>query len=1371
MSNPAFFGPPSSKPSRQHRFSNSNSLSSSSIVTVQRAATPQSPLGSQTNSQGIAGGRYDPQEGKVKISPERKRRSGAAQNRSSSAAGVREGVGNLNRWSQSTGSSSSTHNRRNSFSKRLSFGGSNPFSGLAGQATSPPSQRNVLTKSRPSTAEESSRRRPPPQNLAPNSTSATAPPSLPPTTLLPPILTLPSLTSAVNAADSSTPATITPSTAGLLTPSTFASPGADYFGEVNKNLQGNSPPRKRSSPQPTRVAPSPVSPGPNRRLGSDPRLSPAEGSSLSAQSARQRPTEATAGSSRGHSRSREADGKGSGNTDSSVSSHKSRDKERAHGSKHPSQKAMLSKALQKANTAVLLDNAQNFEGAIDAYKDACGLLQKVMSKSSANEEKKKLEAIRNTYTNRIAELAAVNAANASAKVDGKALPARPESNDYAARDSVQSVVAEANDEGYNAGPTASAAQRVTSRQSFLADPRRSNSPSTSHVPPRRESLIPSFDFVEEFVLSTTPAESQPETRPYPRSPLHEQSNENTVTLRPPMERDYMPPPLSPRRPSSPMVPEPSDNLGQFDFEGPPESERAQPVRAGRARAGSTESTSWLDTIDESGGSSASSVHSRSSSTGVRRKRIRAASGATEAEFDAALDAAVEAAYDDGYEPVEDPLHFQTQVISNVRRNVEIAKQKAREAEREAEMQLEKQRERERLLGNIVRTRSDSIDLEYDDAEAEEEERMLEEMTRGFVMDDSEYDVQSKSALPRQSDSSGFSGRTWGSSIGSNPTTAATSLQTLPETQALPPLAPHLQSKVPQPLHPPPAGAPPPPPGGMSKSAPAPPPPPPTSAPPRPPTKARSKPPSLSRPVSQSVRSRRLSGQQHKQLKIETSTKPPRDQQAPLTQPLAPSQVHRSEKDLVQPMTASVIPSTTQTKTTFNLSAEDLSTTLGSRQEARAASHNMNPIEDGIGALRPSKSQDSIDPIMESPERSAGRAPLGNLRKNFSSSSLKNRNVPVSSPEASENSPGTPLGGSFSTSASMHMRRAHTPSVPTLPTPTLGAFQMTGLPTGGGLHLFESNIHSPNSPGSPNPHAANAPIPLEPCPTETILRPFWLMRCFYQTITHPRGGYLSTKLFVPRDVWRVKNVKIKGVEEKISNCDLLTAALQNLGQVDTVDADSVLDEMQSLETVLDQVQASLQKKLGNEVGVHGSMAMFKDARAEGGDINGDMSSSSNSAPGSANMPSGKATNSSSGKSGYLSWKRLRSKNSGAGLTNSFTAPKDGSKDTLNMASLPMTSAPTMRFVRRDISKDQLTGPNAAYMNALARLFDAAQVLDQIARQVEDPGLRHSSPTQVGLELSTRHAAEFFGFYVCRFVLVDISTMIDKFIKRGSEWVLA
>ena len=52
---------------------------------------------------------------------------------------------------------------------------------------------------------------------------------------------------------------------------------------------------------------------------------------------------------------------------------------------------MLAKALEQANTAVLLDNAHNVEGAMDAYGDTCALLQQVMMRSTDGEDRRKLE--------------------------------------------------------------------------------------------------------------------------------------------------------------------------------------------------------------------------------------------------------------------------------------------------------------------------------------------------------------------------------------------------------------------------------------------------------------------------------------------------------------------------------------------------------------------------------------------------------------------------------------------------------------------------------------------------------------------------------------------------------------------------------------------------------------------------------------------------------------------------------------------------------------------------------------------------------------------------------------------------------------------
>ena len=626
--------------------------------------------------------------------------------------------------------------------------------------------------------------------------------------------------------------------------------------------------------------------------------------------------------------------------------------------------------------------------------------------------------------------------------------------------------------------------------------------------------------------------------------------------------------------------------------------------------------------------------------GVRRKHIRAASGATEAEFDAALDAAVEAAYDDGFEPV-DPVESsrydydeEDEVVANVRRRVELAKERVRQSEREAMIQEARDKERKRLLQK-QQEQQNNIDVDYDGNESEEEERMLEEMTRGFVMDDFEFGLQSKSALPRESDSSGFSGRTWNSSIGSNPTTAGTTLSTVTEMSAMPQI-PTIQSRTPPPLQPPPMQALPPPPNVASQ-------------------------PPIANSTIPSVRSRRLSGQNAKQLKIETTTKAPVGPVESLSQPpsMPPPRIP-VEKVAVQPKTAEL----PQERQPVNA----LATRPPIPQPTRLASSpfpgpsQAEIVSPPTPSLTRTLTNDSeINgqlPRSGSPGRTQSRA---GLRKNFSSSSLKNmksRNLSVSNIEdgGSDVSPNTPLSSQFN----MRDNNGRLPAMPTLPTPIAVAFKdkMNGASTGG-LYLFSSDIHSPDSPGSPNPMSAGGPIPLEPCPTEFLLRPFWLMRALYQTIAHPKGGYLSTKLFVPRDVWRVKGVKIKNVEDKIANCDFLTAALLKLAQVDTFDADAVLEEMQALEGVLEQVQSSLSKKLGSEVGVQGSGGMFKDASFSGDAETSNLTSKSGSM---------------SSKSSSFSWRRLRSKNSGVGLANSYTSrtPTDGPKEGLTMGTLPMTS---------------------------------------------------------------------------------------------------
>lgn len=68
-------------------------------------------------------------------------------------------------------------------------------------------------------------------------------------------------------------------------------------------------------------------------------------------------------------------------------------RDRAQQYRALSRKTIVSRALEKANTAVRLDNVCNLEGAIAAYTDACELLQQVTLHSGGDDEKQKLEEI------------------------------------------------------------------------------------------------------------------------------------------------------------------------------------------------------------------------------------------------------------------------------------------------------------------------------------------------------------------------------------------------------------------------------------------------------------------------------------------------------------------------------------------------------------------------------------------------------------------------------------------------------------------------------------------------------------------------------------------------------------------------------------------------------------------------------------------------------------------------------------------------------------------------------------------------------------------------------------------------------------------
>lgn len=178
------------------------------------------------------------------------------------------------------------------------------------------------------------------------------------------------------------------------------------------------------------------------------------------------------------------------------------------------------------------------------------------------------------------------------------------------------------------------------------------------------------------------------------------------------------------------------------------------------------------------------------------------------------------------------------------------------------------------------------------------------------------------------------------------------------------------------------------------------------------------------------------------------------------------------------------------------------------------------------------------------------------------------------------------------------------------------------------------------------------------------------------------------------MWHIKGVKIKAVDEKINACDLVTAALQRLGKVKQDQVNSVFEEMQALENVLDRAQTMLSKRLGNEVGGTGARALYGESLPSEGDNN---------------MVTTKVVG--GGKS-YFSLRKLRTKASNTGLGSTFgsTPPPLIANDSA-YTSLPMagSGADASQQPKRDLDSVTYVGPHAAYLASLAKLFDAAQIL--------------------------------------------------------------
>lgn len=669
---------------------------------------------------------------------------------------------------------------------------------------------------------------------------------------------------------------------------------------------------------------------------------------------------------------------------------------------------------------------------------------------------------------------------------------------------------------------------------------------------------------------------------------------------------------------------------------------------------------------------------------------------TEADFDAALDAAVEAVYDDGLEPY---THQQGELRDATDYNSKDVK---REDEKDIvangandPRDMPHQQHSAWQDSNTWRksTSTMSATRSGPSMSAEDQERFLagfsKDFSHGSFMNGSAYGSTTTSSLPRQSNSSGFSGGTWASSVASSLTTIGTSQSAVEESvfgdllagearqSYLPPL-PHYDFRTSQILN-------------SKDSA--------QSIV----TAVAETSPNPDEQDQETSHGRRLSTRNAKQSTIDTGAQSD-------SLPAAGS-VETFTQSSVAPAAINN-PRNPARRIADDVDAKDTDAEASSVLSHRFAS---SPLPQSLTARdQPAREAPPPDRLKTAPSGngrfashqsvSTDHLPVGATTKSFNA----NRSETIGgSPELSQ------LGFVYNDQPghSGFQHAQHQPHSPLVSTP------ISCDPSG--ARIFAHDVH--NDLEASDSRAADVPVSLEPCPDMTLLRPFWLMRCLSQTLTNSRGGYLSSRLFIPRDVWKVKNVKLKNLDDKIANCHLLTSALLRLRPVSLDDAETLLTAMQVFDTVLDQVKANLGKRLGGDVGPQSLGSLYKDAALASptSDSGGQVAGGGGEGASGTSRSGGAGTG---GKS-FLgsSWRKMRSKDSNTSLGRGTAGARDAGQEAGgHMASIPMSSAAgaagrqtASAELHRETSSRavEMTGPNAGYANALIRLFDAAGVLGE------------------------------------------------------------
>ncbi|CAG8611927.1 12720_t:CDS:2 [Gigaspora margarita] len=228
------------------------------------------------------------------------------------------------------------------------------------------------------------------------------------------------------------------------------------------------------------------------------------------------------------------------------------------------------------------------------------------------------------------------------------------------------------------------------------------------------------------------------------------------------------------------------------------------------------------------------------------------------------------------------------------------------------------------------------------------------------------------------------------------------------------------------------------------------------------------------------------------------------------------------------------------------------------------------------------------------------------------------------------------------------------------------------------------------------------------PNDVHLKPFWLMRLLERTMT--TGGYLTPKLYIPRNLWLQGHAKLASIDAKISSCDVVLNCLLKLSKTSVDDMDVLMKVLEGIEPIIEGLQNSLARKLSYVESTNGK---------------GRQSTSS-----------------------LMNW---------------------GSKLSRGLDKMGINNA----TVRSEEANEYVDVLLKVFQNVdvVVLPFPLTILILQTEKYIRHFGSmkapHHANHSRIVTRLFK--FADYFGNVLCRFVVKDLGILADKYVKKGSHWI--